>query len=263
MNVGLPLIRIFAIKTTIMKYLLNLFILVLLIKPCLSQDVKDLVTTNYISLTVPQDYEGKINYLNSSDVIEKKNVGEVKHDNSILQSFPNLVSTVTLYQVDKDGSLSLLGNSLSAKKSTYVVIYDYTQTQTIQYVDNSGKLTYYALIGVSVRMVARVNTKTSGINLANLYGLGIAANNKKVTGSLEVRANGINSQQINGIIPVTTDLSPSSIANALQAVATIKSHIYDKETKITPQFLAFSAIGNTTDKIQFKFENLLQQIQAE
>jgi len=221
-----------------------------------------LLSTNYISLTVPQNYAGEISYLNSSDKIEKQKVDDVKHDNSLLPSFPNLVSTVTLYQVDQDGSLSLLGNSLSAKKSTYIVIYDYTQTQTIQITDASTSLNYYALIGVSVRMVARVTTKTAGINLANLFGLGIAANNKKVTGSLEVRANGINSQQINEIIPVTADLSQSTIANALQAVATIKSHIYDAGTKITPQFLAFSVVGNSADKANFKFRELSEKVKS-
>jgi hypothetical protein len=243
----------------------NIFIiasLLILSNSARPQSVTDLVTTNFISLTVPQAYEGDLGYLNLADVIEIKKANLVKHDYTYLSSFPNLVSSVTLYQVDKDGSLSLIGNSLSVKNSTYIVIYDYTQTQTIQVNDTNNKISYYALIGVSVRMVARVTTKAAGLNLTNLFGLGMAANNKKVEGSLEVRANGINSLQINSLIPVTTDLSPSSISNALQAVATIKSHIYDKETKITPQFLAFSAIANDKTKTKFDFKSLSEKLQS-
>lgn len=223
-------------------------------------DDDDITSTNFVSLTVPIAYEGEISYLNAQDLIEKKNVAAVKHDNSILGSFPNLVSSVTVYQVDANGSLSLLGSGLSAKNATYIVIYDYAQTQTIQVKDPEAGTAYYALVGVSVRMIARVTTKSRGINLAAPNGLALAASRNKVTGSLEVRANGISSQQINGIIPVTSDLSQSSIANALQAVATIKSHIFDTGTKITPQFLAFSVVGKKNAGNNFNFDELNERI---
>ena len=245
-----------------MKKCIFLLSFIALTKFGTSQSLHNLVSTNFISLTVPIDYQGQLNYLDSNDIIKHKNAGEVKHDASYLPSFPNLVSSVTIYQVDEEGKLSLLGNSLSAKNSTYIVIYDYAQTQTIQ-VPDVDKTNYYALIGISVRMVARVTTKSSGLNLSDIYGLGFAANRKKVQGSLEVRANGINSLQINSLIPVTTDLSPSSIANALQAVATIKSNIYDKETKITPQFLAFNIVGGTdTSKSKLDFQNLSEKVKS-
>ena len=226
---------------------------------------QSMFSTNFISLTVPQDYQGEISYLNATNTIEKKKVGQIVHDYTLLGSFPNLVSSVTLFQVDENGSLSLLGNSLTLKNSTYLVIYDYAQTQTIHLKDSAEKLNYFALVGVSVRMVARINSESAGINLTDIFSLGAAANRSKITGSLEVRVNGANSQQINSIIPVTTDLSPSSISNALQAVATIKSHLYDSTTKITPQFLAFNAIGNqTNDPSQLKpdFKVLLNKVKS-
>jgi hypothetical protein len=227
---------------------------------------QSLFATNFISLTVPQDYQGTISYLNASNTVEKRFVNQLPHNSCLLGSFPNLVSSVTLYQMDENGTLSLIGNSLTAKKSTYIVVYDFAQTQTIHLRDSAEKLSYYALVGVSVRMVARVNANSAGINLADIFSLGIAANKNKLSGSLEVRVNGINSQQINSIIPVTTDLSASSISNALQAVATIKSHIYDDSTKITPQFLAFSVVGNqnetNTGGTKFSFKKLTEMIGA-
>ena len=134
------------------------------------------------------------------------------------------------------GELSILGVGISAKNETYQVIYDFSQTQTL--ISDSDSNYESILVGVGVRMVAKIKTKKAGINLSSPFSL--VADIKKIEGSLEVRVSGIGSQKINGLIPTTSDLSPASISNALQAVATIKSHIYDTETIINPQILAYS-----------------------
>jgi hypothetical protein len=69
----------------------------------------------------------------------------------------------------------------------------------------------------------------------------------------------MSSQKINELIPVPADLSTGTIQNALSAVATIKSHIYDNETRITPLWLAFNITGSNTKKIDFnKITNDIQ-----
>jgi hypothetical protein len=45
-----------------------------------------------------------------------------------------------------------------------------------------------------------------------------------------------------------TDLSTGTIQNCLASVATIKSHIYDNETSITPLSLAYNVTGNKEAK---------------
>ncbi len=226
-----------------------------------AQDIK-FVTSNYISLTVPQKYQGEIEYMDSNNLLSNKKLTEIKHDKSLLNSFPNIVSSVTVFQVQNDGSLKFTGNTVSAKNETYVVIYDFSQTQTLELII-SNKSSFVS-IGVGVRMVARVTTKERNINLTTPIGLGIAASRKKVTGSLEVRASGIGSPKINSVIPVTSDLSPASIENALQSVATIKSHIYDDDAKITPEFLAFNTTNSTAtisfDEIQKTISSLISSL---
>ena len=66
------------------------------------QTNSNLLTTNFVSLAIPQDYQGLISYLDFNNFIVQRKVTDVKHDNSILSSFPNLVSSVTLYQVDEN-----------------------------------------------------------------------------------------------------------------------------------------------------------------
>ena len=193
-------------------------------------------TSDYVALTTPQQYDGEIYYVESDKTISIKDIRDLTHDKTLLNSFTNLVSNVTVYEMNVGGELSILGVGISAKNETYQVIYDFSQTQTL--ISDSDSNYESILVGVGVRMVAKIKTKKAGINLSSPFSL--VADIKKIEGSLEVRVSGIGSQKINGLIPTTSDLSPASISNALQAVATIKSHIYDTETIINPQILAYS-----------------------
>jgi hypothetical protein len=201
------------------------------------------LTTDYIALTVPQHYASEIWYLDKDTTVKWLFVDSVKHDKTLLKSFPNLVSNVTIYSVTLGGKLSVWGIGVSAKNSNYQVIYDFSQTQTIAWEDTIKTERYTIerfqsiLVGVGVRMVAKVSTKTAGINLASPFSL--AMDYEKIQGTLEVRVTGVTSPKINELIPTTSDLSPSSISNALQAVATIKSHLYDDDVIISPQFIAY------------------------
>ncbi len=191
--------------------------------------------SDYIALTTPQQYDGEIYYVENDKTASIKDIRDLTHDKTLLNSFSNLVSNVTVYEMNTDGNLKVLGVGISGKSKNYQVIYDFSQTQTLLSDDDNVES---ILVGVGVRMVAKIKTKKAGINLSSLFGL--VANIEKIEGSLEVRVSGIGSQKINDLIPTTADLSPSSISTALQSVATIKSHIYDVETIITPQILAYS-----------------------
>ncbi len=199
---------------------------------CLAQDY----TSDYTALTTPQQYDGEIYHVKEDKTIDVKDVRELPHNRTLLNSFSNIVSNVTVYEMSQGGELKVLGVGISGKSKTYQVIYDFSQTQTVLSDEDSNYESI--LVGIGVRMVAKIKTKKAGINLSSPFGL--VADIEKIEGSLEVRVSGVGSQKINDLIPTTADLSPSSISTALQAVATIKSHIYDKETVITPQVLAYS-----------------------
>lgn len=216
---------------------------------CLSKSTAqvEVFTSDYIALTVPQHFFGELYYVGDDLKLSVKDVRDVKRDGTLLRSFPNIVSNVTVYEVEQNGGLKVMGVGVSGKNKTYQVIYDYSQTQTIVWERDNGKPSESVLIGIGVRMVAKVKTKKSGINLSSPFTL--TADTKKVEGSLEVRVTGISSPKINGLIPTTTDLSPSSISVALQAVATIKSHIYDEDAIIAPQFIAYNKIDTTVNGV--------------
>lgn len=205
-------------------------------------------TTDYTALTVPELYTGDLSYMDPTALTTQyKLVDGLKHDATMLPSLSAAISTVSIYKQSLGGGLTIAGQSVSAKNEDYVVIYDFTQTQQVRTTHPDGTVVS-GLIGVSVRMTAKIHTKDKGINLANLFGIGLAASQNKITGSLEVKVFGLSSQKINEIIPVTSDLSSSTIQNCLTSVATIKSHMYDAETRVTPYLLAFNVAGTKDDK---------------
>jgi hypothetical protein len=201
-------------------------------------------TTDLISLAVPTIFDGEIKYLNNSKTMSWEHVDSLPHDNTLLHSLSDILSSVTIYQTNKEGTLTLLGNSITAKNTTYKVIYDFTQTQTILLCIKNDSIKQS--IGIAVRMIAEITTKKRGIDLSDIFKLSLNAEKEKISGSLTVRSVGISSQKVNQSIPTTTDLSPASIASALQTIATIKSSIYDQDTRITPYLIGFSIPGKST-----------------
>jgi hypothetical protein len=233
----------------------NAFRILLVIFSITNFYAQEVFTTDYVALTVPQHYSGQIWYINSSNKQEIKEMKDLVNDKTLLKSFPNIVSNVTVYEVTAEGELKFTGIGVSAKNKTYQVIYDFTQSQTRIWTSSDGK-PCSSLIGIGVRMIAKVKTKKAGINLTSPFGL--TANIDKIEGSLEVRVTGISSETINGIIPTTTDLSPSSISVALQAVATIKSHIYDSDVTITPQYLAYNVRDKKAKSEELETTKIMQ-----
>lgn len=201
-------------------------------------------TSDYMGMTSPLNYTGKISFVSRDNTISIATVDSLKHDKSLLPSFSNLVSNVTTYELNDDGQLKIVGIGLSAKSKNYLVIYDFIQSQTLFGNDTTNHNTI--LVGISIRMIAKINTKKAGINISSPFGL--VADADKIEGSLEICVNGAASQKINSIVPTTLDLSAASIATALQAVASIKSHIYDDETIITPKILAYSNSARCMEK---------------
>ena len=215
-------------------------------------------TSDFISLTVPTIYTKSIKYHDpADDKIKDVLVTDVKHDNTLLNSLTDISSTVTIYQSDQSGTLSLLGSKATAKNSSYVVIYDFTQTQTILKVAGVSKDSIKESIGVAVRMIANVKTKKRSVNLTDLFKLGIDVQNDNIEGTLAVRSVGISSQKVNQAIPTPTDLSSTSISTALQSVATIKTLIYDSETKITPYLIGIGIPAKSTKE---EVENQLSSL---
>jgi hypothetical protein len=114
-------------------------------------------------------------------------------------------------------------------------------------------------VGVGLRLKASITVNEGSVDLGNLFSIGMAAQAKKVTGTLVVQTLGITGDKITGLIPMPTEISPTSIQNAIMALATIKSKIYDPETKITPRTMGFyNVLGGGKDIVNELISDCLQ-----
>lgn len=111
------------------------------------------------------------------------------------------------------------------------------ELKTAKQFDNKIKVPVY--VGVGLRIQASVTVLKDSLNIGSLYGLGLAASQNELNGTLIIQSLGISGENISPIIPIPDRINESTIQTAMQSLATIKSKIYDKKTKITPQVVAF------------------------
>jgi hypothetical protein len=122
-----------------------------------------------------------------------------------------------------------------------------------QNITNNIKLPVY--VGIGLRIQASITVLSDSVNLSSLFGIGLAASQNKLNGSLIIQTLGITGENISPLMPMPNEINESTIQAAMQAVATIKSKIYDaSKTIISPQIVAF--------KIPFAIEGANNLIEA-
>jgi len=90
-------------------------------------------------------------------------------------------------------------------------------------------------VGVGLRLTANLTVNSGEVDLGNLIGIGAAAEAKKVYGTLVIQTLGISGEGVASAIPIPSEISASSIQNALVAIGTIKNKIYDEKTSLSPR----------------------------
>jgi hypothetical protein len=202
-------------------------------------------------------YNDSLYSFDSSTHLVKDSAKFLRHDSSLIHTLVNAYSTTTIYSVEADGKLGLLSNNASLSKSSYKVIYEYSQTQPLkkQFNDSISKVLG---VGISVRMVATLYSIKGSLDLSHIASfISASANSSKINGFLEVKVNGIESKVINTLIPTPTTISPESIIAALQAMAAIKSHFNDADVRIIPEVVGYYDL----DKSEVFIANTLKAYQ--
>lgn len=176
---------------------------------------------------------------------EGKRIEDKDYNEKLLKYFTNETARIYIDDFKAEGKVSYASMaSVSASGSAYQIVVDYLKSRT----DSLGDTIYVS--GVGLRLRARIVTKKAGLDLSNLYGLGVAASKKQVSGSLEFETIGISGKQITPLVPVPSTLSIESISAAMQALAAIKAKIYgdSREVNIWPQ-IAGTVGGEPADNL--------------
>lgn len=162
--------------------------------------------------------------------------GVIGRDDELF-SFPNEAVQVRIMQFDAKGNASFAVAAVSVAGGHYQIIVDYSKYR----IDLGEDFVYQS--GVGFRMRANIVTFEAGVDISSLFGLGIAAQQKKLSGTLRFETIGIRGRQVSSMLPLPSEISVQSIQAAMQAAAAIKASLYDEEqTRIYPQVFAFKKV---------------------
>jgi hypothetical protein len=98
--------------------------------------------------------------------------------------------------------------------------------------DGYSEINVPVYVGVGLRLTAMVKVKEAGVNLASLGGLAAAVQAKKAAGSLVVQTLGVNGPAVAATLPLPSELNVNTVQNAILALGSIKSTLYDPKTRL-------------------------------
>ena len=85
--------------------------------------------------------------------------------------------------------------------------------------------------------------------------IGIAAKAGKAKGTLMIEVVGIKSKEVTTLLPLPSEINQTTIQNAMQALATIKSKIYDTGTDLYPQVMAIRPDASSKKQSNSEFND--------
>jgi hypothetical protein len=255
-----------------MKKLITLILITFIMTGCASWKIPntlgDPTTANNYGYHPLDPLPVKIDYL-SDDLISNQRV---------LKALPDETIRLAVGQVNNQGGITFSTASVGYEGNSYVVILDYVKFNTVSFpvklekennqkdikasltTDDNPDVIVPVYIGVGLRLTANITVKKGSVNLGNLFAIGAEASSEKISGTLVVQTLGISGENISSIIPMPGELNPTTIQNAIMALATIKSKIYDDRTVITPRVVGvYNNLGGGTETINGFISSILQR----
>lgn len=187
----------------------------------------------------PIEYLEEIAIVENGNIVHKCALKLSKDE--ILRFLSNETVLVSVAEYSGDGGLGYGPVSFSVKGSSYRITMDYMKFATLREITEERVLLGYKRVGVGLRIIANVTAMESGINLGDLFSIGLAAKANKITGNLMLEVIGIKSKDVTSVLPLPSEINQSTIQSAMQAMATIKSKIYENGTELYPQVMAIKS----------------------
>jgi len=153
-------------------------------------------------------------------------------------------------------SYVLIVDYIKYNSSSRFVDLDYSVNENNSEVSKNfkGHIPIYAGIGLRIR--AEFIAHKSGMNISGLPAISIAASTEGISGRLTVSTLGITGPDISPLMPIISDISVTSIQNAVQAIGSIKAKIYEDDTVIAPKIIGYESPNAHSELLQKITENL-------
>ncbi|MHA7131388.1 hypothetical protein [Algoriphagus namhaensis] len=184
----------------------------------------------------PIEYHDEI-LLSADGELYTKDI-KVMNSEEIFQFLNNETVLVSIGQVTAEGGIAYLPVTITTKNSSYKVTMDYMKFATLAEVRQDGSFVGFRRVGVGLRLITLLTANESGINIGDLSSIGLAAKQGSIKGTMMIEVVGIKSREVTTLLPLPSEINQTTIQNAMQALATIKSKIYDEETELFPQVMA-------------------------
>ena len=201
----------------------------------------------------------------------------------LLKALPDETMRLAIGKIEGNGGITYGPAQAGYKGSSYVVVVDYIKFNTRSFgvkledsADAEVKTKFASLapnpaeadvivpvyIGVGLRLTANITVNEGSVNLGSLFALGVAAQSKKVSGTLVVQTLGLSGESISTIIPMPSEINASTIQNALLALGAIKAKMYDTGTIVTPRVVGvYNNLGGGEKTINGFISSMLQKPQ--
>jgi hypothetical protein len=137
--------------------------------------------------------------------------------------------------------------------------------------DTGAKVTLGVAVGVGLRAEASFFSNEANAKIADIVNIGASAQTNQISGTMAFQTMGIESKAISDALPIPSQLSASTVQNALQTMATVKANIYSQETKVVPQIVgieiqSYPAGVTLTDVVRAlhrQKDRIVEQVQQE
>jgi hypothetical protein len=183
----------------------------------------------------------------------------------ILELLPDETMRLAIGQVDISGNISYGLAKAGVQGNRYVVILDFIKSDTKTLASSgpgagTATVTHVpAYVGIGLRLSANLIVNQGNVDLGNLIAIGAAAQAKQVSGTLVIQTLGISGESVDAALPIPSEISTASIQNALVAIGTMKSKIYDDKTSLSPRLVGiYNVFGNDSKAFDVFFASVLE-----
>ncbi|MBI3777859.1 MAG: hypothetical protein HY274_02930 [Gammaproteobacteria bacterium] len=161
----------------------------------------------------------------------------IKNGDAKRALLPIQSAQVAVTKTDISGKATYLTAAVSGEAGSYKVVMDYMKYRVEDVYDVNHVLVGSGRVGVGLRINAEVVTTKSNLDLSGIMAIGVNASEGNLRGGISVDVIGIDSKDVTNLIPLTASIDQSSIQAALQALASIKTKLWETTT-ITPHLVA-------------------------
>lgn len=195
-----------------------------------------------------------------------------------LEALPDETMRLAIGQFDGKAGLSFGPATAGVAGNNYVVILDYTKFTTKSFGVKKtpaadGNRVSVALtsepnpdvvvpvyVGVGLRLTASVTVKEGTVDLGNLFALGAAAQAKQISGTLVIQSLGLSGEGVSPLIPIPSEINPTTIQNALMAIGAIKAKMYDGKITVVPRVVGvYNNLGGGQETINGFISTILEK----